>query len=275
LIIIDAHQHFWRLGQNDCSWPPPELRVIHRDFEPKDLLPLAAAASVTGTVLVQSQPSERDTDYLLALADRTPLVKAVVGWTDLLAPDAPARIAALAAHPKMRGLRPMLQSLPADWILNPALDPAIEAMMQHGLRFDALVVPRQLSALHNFARRYPSLKIIIDHGAKPLIRQGALDPWRDGIAALAALPQVHCKFSGLVTEANSDWQPEDLQSYVDHLLACFGPARLMWGSDWPVVNLACDYSRWLSVARKLSRLSNEDDVSNLFRRTAERVYDIQ
>lgn len=273
-MIVDAHQHFWRLGENDCTWPPPELSAIHRNFEPEDLQQLAAPLQVTATVLVQSQPSDRDTDYLLALAERTPFIKAVVGWVDLLASDAAARIASLAKHPKMRGLRPMLQGLPADWILNPALEPAIDAMIQHSLRFDALVLPRHLPALTTFARRYSQLSLVIDHGAKPPIRHGALDPWRAGISALASLPQVHCKLSGLVTEASTDWRPEDLQPYVNHLLASFGAARLMWGSDWPVVNLACDYPRWLAIARQLCGPVNEEDVAQLFERTARRFYDI-
>jgi L-fuconolactonase len=273
-MIVDSHQHFWRLDANDCTWPPPELTAIHRNFEPRDLLRVATSLHVTSTVLVQSQPSERDTQWLLSLAERTPLVAAVVGWVDLLASDAPARIATLAAHPKMRGLRPMLQSLPLDWILNPALAPAIEAMIQERLRFDALVLPRHLPALHNFARRYPELPIVIDHGAKPPIKDGALDPWREGISALASLPQVYCKLSGLVTEASTDWRPRDLQPYVDHLLASFGPERLMWGSDWPVLNLACDYSQWLQVARELCALSNEQDAANVFGHTARRFYDL-
>jgi L-fuconolactonase len=271
-MIVDAHQHFWLLGQHDCTWPPAELSGIHRDFEPRDLEPLLSAGGVTGTVLVQSQPSERDTAFLLGLAERTPWVRAVVGWTDLLASDAPERIASLATHPKMRGLRPMLQSLPAGWILDPRLDPAVEAMIEHGLRFDALVLPKQLQALLAFARRHPALPLVIDHAAKPPIRHGALDPWRADIRALAELPHVHCKLSGLVTEASTTWQEEDLQPYVDHLVASFGPARLMWGSDWPVMNLACDYAGWLATARRLSRLSNEEDLASLFRETAARFY---
>ena len=269
-MTIDAHQHFWTLGRNDCAWPTPSEAAIHRDFGPPDLEPLAEALGISGTVLVQSQPSDRDTDFLLRLADETQLVKAVVGWADLAAPYAPDRIARLAAHPKLRGLRPMLQSLePDDWILDPRLEPAIAAMIEHDLRFDALVRPQHLPHLQKFAERHPALSIVIDHGAKPDIARGMRDPWRAQIAALAALPRVFCKLSGLATEAAPNWKPQDLKPYVNHLLAVFGPDRLMWGSDWPVINLAGDYADWLWLAEKLTPPENHPA---LFVETARRFY---
>ena len=271
---IDAHQHFWRLDQNDCEWPTAAEAAIHRDFLPGDLRPLMEASGVDGTVLVQTQPSDRDTDFLLGLADDTPWVKAVVGWVDLKSAHAPARIAQLSAHPKLRGLRPMLQSLEDDWIADPALEPAVRAMMEHHLSFDALVKPPQLLALEIFARRYPTLPIVIDHGAKPLIATGEEEPWRAQMAALAALPQIFCKLSGLVTEAAPGWTRRDIKPYVDQLLRLFGPHRLMWGSDWPVLNLAGDYEGWLNLAVELTGL--QDDVSRdaLFGGTARAFYRI-
>lgn len=273
-MIIDAHQHFWKIGHHDCTWPPVQLAAIHRDFTPQDLEPIASDLRVDSTVLVQSQPSDIDTNFLLSTADRCPLVGAIVAWVDLLDAGAPDRIAELAAHPKVRGIRPMLQSLPADWILAPALEPAIAALIEHGLRFDALVLPRHLRSLEIFVRRYPDLPVVIDHAAKPDIRRGVLDPWREQIGALAAVPHVCCKFSGLLTEANPQWRVEEVQPYVDHLLASFGSRRLMWGSDWPVVNLACDYPEWLAVARRLCGETGHDDLDNLFHGTAQRFYDI-
>ncbi len=251
-MIIDAHQHFWRLGENDCLWPTPDLSAIYRDATPRQLEAIAAPLGVSASVLVQSQQSSRDTDWLLALAAQTVFVKAVVGWADLKSPDAPARIAALAAHPKMRGLRPMLQSLPDDaWIADPMLDPAVEAMIAHGLSFDALVFTRHLSHLRAFAERHPRLAIVIDHGAKPEIKRNILEPWRSEMAAIAKLPNVWCKLSGLMTEAEPGQGSGAFQPYVDHLLDMFGPARLMWGSDWPVLGLAGHYAQWLDLARRL------------------------
>ena len=249
-MIIDAHQHFWQIGRNACTWPTPDLTAIHRDFGPADLAAAAAGLDLAGSVLVQSQASDTDTDYLLDLAAKTPGVLGVVGWTDLAAPDAPARIADLARHPKLKGLRPMLQGLPEDdWITRPALAPAIEAMLTHHLRLDALVFTRHLPHLRLFAEAHPDLPIVIDHGAKPPLADGDLDEWTREISALAPLGNVWCKLSGLPTEAGPDGSPDAMDRAIDTLLALFGEKRLMWGSDWPVVNLASDYGAWLSRAR--------------------------
>jgi L-fuconolactonase len=257
---IDAHQHFWRIASRAGAWPPPALAKIHRDFEPEDLAPLLASHGIDGTVLVQSLPSAEDTLYMLALADRTPFVRAVVGWTDLKAADAPSHIATLARHPKLKGLRPMLQDLPDDgWITDPALAPAIAAMLEHGLALDALVLPRHLPALYKFAQRYPALPVVIDHAAKPPIAVGDAGRWRDDLARLATLANVHCKLSGLVTEAAPAWANADLQPYASHVLEVFGARRVIWGSDWPVLNLAADYHRWLETSEEL--LAGFDEIS--------------
>ncbi|PVM82317.1 amidohydrolase family protein [Caulobacter radicis] len=240
-MLIDAHCHVWRIGENDCRWPTPDLPVIHRDFGLDDL---RAAGGPDGVVLVQSQPSEQDTAWLLALAAEDPLALGVVGWMDLAAPDAPARIAALARDPKLKGLRPMLQDLASDWILDPGLEPAIAAMVEAGLAFDALVRPRHLPSLLAFVRRWPDLRVVVDHGGKPAIGEGGMEPWRDDVAALAAEPGVQCKLSGLLTEAGDCPTAEVVAPYAAHLLEVFGPERLMWGSDWPVLNLAGGYAAW-------------------------------
>ena len=252
--MIDAHQHFWSLATPGHEWPTSTEAAIHRDFGPADLIPQAHGLELKATVLVQSQPSDTDTDWILALAGRTPLVAAVVGWADLAAPSAPKRIAALAQAPKMRGLRPMLQSIEdTDWLLRNEVAPAIAAMQLHGLRFDALVQPRHLPMLARFADRWPQLPIVIDHGAKPFVAGEMLDPWRAEIAALAARG-AWCKLSGLRTE-QADMQPVSaLAPYVDHLVETFGP-RLMWGSDWPVLQLSGDsYREWATTAARLAGL---------------------
>ncbi|MEE3624243.1 amidohydrolase family protein [Nitrospirillum sp. BR 11752] len=249
--MIDAHQHIWRLGRHGCAWPTPDLAIIHRDHDATELEALAAPLGVTGSVLVQSQPCDADTDYLLAEAAAHPFILGVVGWADLKAATAPRRIAALAEQPKMRGLRPMLQSLPVDWIADPAVDAAARALVAQDLTFDALVLPPHLPALLDFARRHPDLPIVIDHGAKPYIARGEIEPWAADMRALAALPQVHAKLSGLLTEAGTRTTAEALRPYVDLLLDAFGPDRVMWGSDWPVLNLAGGYAGWLDMARGL------------------------
>jgi len=272
--MIDAHQHFWQIGRNGCTWPTPDLTRIHRDFMPHDLEPVARVAGITSTVLVQSQPSDCDTDFLCELADQTPWVKAVVGWADLAAPTAPARIAELAGRPKLRGLRPMLQDLPPDAIADPTLEPGLAALVEHDLSFDALVRPQHLKHLYRFAQRRGELRIVIDHAAKPDIAHGALDPWRAEVQALASLPNVYCKLSGLVTEASADWEPRDLEPYIEHLLECFGPQRLMWGSDWPVVESVASYERWLRIAQSLTENLSRADRDALFADTARRFYQL-
>jgi L-fucono-1,5-lactonase len=255
-MIIDAHQHFWRIGANDCAWPTPDLAAIHRDFLPDDYGEAASGLGVEGAVLVQTQPSERDAYWLLDLAETAPLVRAVVGWVDLAAPDAPSRIAAQAQRSKLRGLRPMLQSLAQDdWIMRAELSPAIEAMIAHKLSFDALVYTRHLPHLRAFAARWPDLPIIIDHGAKPPIADEALEPWRTEISATAKLPNIVCKLSGLLAETRAGQPHEALAPFVSHLVQVFGAERLIWGSDWPVLNLSAGFADWLALAQALGGFS--------------------
>lgn len=276
---IDAHQHFWSIEHTDYGWlqPTPALAPIYRGFGPEDLHPLRAAAGIEGTVLVQAAPSEAETWRLLGMArDPANAVLGVVGWCDLLAADAPQRIARLAAEPLLKGLRPMLQDI-ADprWMLQPALAPALGAMVAHGLRFDALVKPVHLVALAEFVRRHPQLPIVVDHGAKPSIAARDFDPWARDIAAVAREPRVHCKLSGLATEAAAGWGAEELRPYVEHLLAVFGPDRLLWGSDWPVLNLAGSYAGWLAACEQLLGALSAAEREQVFGANAKRFYGLQ
>jgi L-fuconolactonase len=274
---VDAHQHFWRLMDRDGQWPPASLQAIYRDFGPDDLAPDLRAAGIDATILVQSLPSAVDTQWMLALAERTPWVRGVVGWVDFKAADAPAQIDALARRPLLKGLRPMLQDLSDDdWIDDPACAPAVEAMVRHGLVFDALVLPRHLPALRHFAERHPALHIVIDHAAKPFIARGEMQPWHDHMAALAALPQIHCKLSGLLTEAGERRDAAALLPYTQTLRTLFGPRRLLWGSDWPVLRLAADYADWWELAHRLAHqfqpVPEPDDLRALFGGNAARIY---
>ncbi|MBZ6074851.1 amidohydrolase family protein [Microvirga puerhi] len=245
---IDSHQHFWLMRNRIGQWPPPKLAAIHRDFLPADLEPLLAANGIDGTVLVQSLSSLDDTEFMLQLADQHAFILGVVGWVDLKKEEAPAQITRLAAHPKLKSLRPMLQDI-ADigWIDDPALNPAIAAMKRHQICFDALVMPPHLRALTAFAKRHPNLPIVIDHGAKPLIASGHMHDWRSDMARLAALPHVHCKLSGLLTEAGQRPEAAALRPYVETLFDLFGADRILWGSDWPVLRLAGEYGDWLAM----------------------------
>ncbi|MEP9400459.1 amidohydrolase family protein [Sphingomonas silueang] len=254
MTIIDAHMHCWSPAAPGHAWPTAELPALHRDFGIDDLAVAAGEAPPAGVVLVQAQPNDAGTDWLLALAAREALVLGVVGWVDLADAAAPGRIAALANDPKLRGVRPMLQGIAdTDWLLRDDLAPAIAALIEHGLRLDALVQPRHLPMLARFADRWPELPVVIDHAAKPGTAHGGLDPWRAEIAALAARG-LWCKLSGLRTEQPPGEDADALAPYVDHLVATFGE-RLMWGSDWPVLTLSGDgYGQWLAVADRLAGL---------------------
>lgn len=267
--VIDAHQHFWALATPGHQWPTPAEAAIHRDFGPADLVAEAGESAPDGTVLVQSQPTDGDTDWMLALAAATPMVRAVVGWVDLADAQAPARIAALAGNPLLRGLRPMLQSIDdTEWLLRDDLAPALAAMQTAGLRLDALVQPRHLPMLARFVERWPDLPMVIDHAAKPFAARGELDPWRAEIAALAERG-VWCKLSGLRTEQAPGQPATALAPYVAHLVACFGE-RLMWGSDWPVLRMAGD--RWGDWREAAARLAPGADPERLFAGAAAAFY---
>lgn len=252
LVRIDAHHHFWEIRRGDYHWMTPESGVLLQDYGPADLAPLLESNGVSSTILVQAAATLAETRYLLEVGERTPFVAGVVGWADFTSPEAAADIAELATNMLLVGLRPMVQDIEDDdWLLRKDIGPAIEAMIEHGLVFDALIHPRHLPRLAGFLDRYPDLPVVVDHAAKPFIRDAIIDPWRADMAAVAARKRTMCKISGLVTEAARDWAERDLQPYVGHLLACFGPSRLMWGSDWPVLNLAGDYGRWAETSDAL------------------------
>jgi L-fuconolactonase len=250
-MIVDAHHHVWRLARGDYEWLTPDL-PIHRDYSLNDLRPLLG--DIDATVLVQAAPTEAETKFLLETAIASAgLVRGVVGWVDFAAPNAPERIAVLAASaPLLKGMRPMLQDMAeTEWLLRPELTPALRAMVDAGLRFDALIRPRHLRTVLRLCGRHLDLPVVIDHGAKPNIAGGMFEPWASDIAAVARETSARCKLSGLVTEAAPDWRVDDLRRYVDHLLATFGPHRLMWGSDWPVVELAGGYRPWRAGSLEL------------------------
>jgi L-fuconolactonase len=274
MIRIDAHHHVWRLARGDYGWLTPDLAAIHRDFEAAELAPHLAARNIAATILVQAAPTEAETAFLLDVAAETPFVAGVVGWTDLLAPDAPGRIAALASKaPLLVGLRPMVQDIPDDdWLLRPELAPAFAEMARRGLVLDALVLPRHLPRLLAVARRHPDLAIVVDHLAKPPVRDGRLEPWRAGMAALAALPNLWCKLSGLPNEAAPDWRPDDLLPYAEAAIAAFRPERLLWGSDWPVVELAGGYGRWWEATGRLLAGLPSDARDDVLGGSAARLY---
>ncbi len=272
----DAHQHFWALSRGDYGWLTPDLATIYRDFGPTDLAPLLDAAGIEGTVLVQAAPTLAETEYMLSLADQTPFIKGVVGWVDFDADDAPSRMGALAANPVLVGLRPMIQDIAdPEWMIKDSLTPAFEALQQNDLTFDALTLPQHLAPLSQLLDRHPDLRTVIDHGSKPLIRDGVIDGWAQDMSALARNTKAYCKLSGLVTEAAESWSIEDLRPYVQLLLDTFGPSRLIWGSDWPVCTLASSYERWLETTDTLLGALSETERNAVLGDNAARAYKLR
>jgi L-fuconolactonase len=270
---IDAHHHLWTLARGDYGWLTPDLAPIYRDFQLSDLAPHLSAVGIEGTILVQAAPAEAETKFLLDIAENAELVRGVVGWTDFDAADGVARIDALAARNLLVGLRPMVQDIgDDDWLLGSALAPLLAAMARNGLIFDALVLPRHLPKLLRVIGSHPDLEFVLDHCGKPRLATGEMAIWQRDIALLAEHPNIVCKLSGLVTEAAPDWQIADLRQAVDHVLACFGPRRMLWGSDWPVVNLAGGYAKWFAAAETLLADLSPDEKADIFGGSAARIY---
>ena len=274
-MIIDAHHHFWQLSRGDYPWPNDSVAPIFRDFGPGDLTPLLNEAGVTKTVLVQATDTVAESEFLLTLASHHPMIAGVVGWVDLSAPDACDVIDQVRGNPLLKGLRPMLQNIDdTDWILRPEVQPALSHMAALDLAFDALIQPRHLPVIAALADRHPNLRIVIDHLAKPQMGQGRLPvpDWHQGMADLAARPNVWCKLSGMVTEAGPDWQPADLQPFAQHVLSIFAPGRIMFGSDWPVVNLASDYASWIQFVRSAIAAFSDQEQAQIMGGTAAAFY---
>jgi L-fuconolactonase len=270
---IDAHQHFWRLKRGDYSWLTPELAAIYRDFQPEDLQPLLEAQGVDGTILVQAAPTVAETHYMLAVASETPWVRGVVGWAPLDAEEAVSTIAGLAQDPLLVGLRPMLHDLADDrWILRLDVAVGLAAMEHHGLVLDALVRPQHLPHIRQLLARHPQLPVVIDHAAKPAFRPGGFNGWAEDMTAIAGESQVCCKLSGLLTEAGPGAGADTLRPYWEHLLAVFGPTRLLWGSDWPVLTLAAPYAGWWAVTEQLLAPLNDAERAAILGGNAQRIY---
>lgn len=268
--MIDAHLHLWRLDRGDYDWLRDEDPVLHRDATLEEWTAAAAPLGVEGAVLVQAAPTAAETAYVLDLAVSDPSrLLGVVGWCDLEAPRAAARIRD-GQQSALVALRPWLQAIDdPDWVLSPAVMSSLAAMQSRGLVWEALVRPVHLTRVLAVARRLPGLRVVVDHGAKPDIAGGDASRWTADLVELAACPNVFCKVSGLLTEARPDQGTEDLRPYVETILAAFGPSRVMWGSDWPVVTTRAGYGDWFRTAAELVPAAWHADV---FDATARRAY---
>lgn len=246
---LDSHQHFWRYDAAQYPWIPAGS-PLQRDWLPADLAALQGPLGFGGSIAVQARQSLAESHWLLGLADADPRILGVVGWVDLQSDSVEESLAMLAAHPKFVGVRHVVQDEPDDrFLLRPAFLRGLGRLRAHGLTYDLLVYPRQLPAAIEVVRQFPEQPFVLDHIAKPLIRDGMVSPWREQIRELARFPNVCCKVSGMVTEADHrSWKPDQFHPYLDVVLEAFGPGRLLFGSDWPVCLLAASYPEVLELA---------------------------
>ncbi len=246
-----------------------------RDYLPSDLEPLLAEQGIERTIVVQAAATVEETYFLFDLAARHPSIAGVVGWVDLDSEVAPETLRELQSSGKLLGIRPMLQDLDDEaWILRPRVLQSLHELAQSGLAFDFLVQPRHLRHVAEVLERVPELSAVLDHCAKPDLRGGSLEVWREGLSTLAQQPGLYCKLSGLVTEADpQSWRPSDLAPAIEHALSCFGEERLVFGSDWPVCTLAASYTRVVEALRQVlgGRLSPTFEAK-LFGENAQRLY---
>jgi L-fuconolactonase len=274
-VIVDAHHHLWKVSRGDYDWMSPDMPVLARDYLIEDLEPHLRKAAVARTVLVQAAQTEAETDFLLELASQSDVIAGVTGWLDMGDPGFPARLEHYRRHPKFVAVRPMLQELDDDaWILRPVVLENLRHLAALKFPFEFLTFPRHLPHVFQALEAVPGLHAVIDHLSKPPIASGELEPWASLIARVARFPNVYCKLSGMVTEADhARWSPDSLAPYVHHVVDVFGVDRLMFGSDWPVCRLAAEYAEVVNALRTvLSTRLGPPDIDKIFRVNAERFY---
>jgi L-fuconolactonase len=272
---IDSHQHYWKVERGDYHWMTPSVPVLYRDYLPADLRPSLLRHNVQKTILVQAAQTVAETDFLLDLAGQDATIAGVVGWLDLEAPDFAAQFRQYRTNPKFIGIRPMLQDLADDrWILRPQVLAALRVIADADFPFEFLTYPRHLPFVSQVLELVPNLRAVIDHISKPEIRAHKLEPWRTWLARLAQHPNLYCKVSGMITEADHvHWTPDDLRPYIDHVIQSFGFDRIMFGSDWPVCLCAGSYDQVIAALREILSSQLDDKTEpKLFGDNALRFY---
>jgi L-fuconolactonase len=274
---IDAHHHLWRYSPQEYGWLDESMASLRRNFLPKDLERVLASSGVDGAVAVQARQTLDETRWLLQLADECATIRGVVGWAPIAGEDFPGVMEEFENRPKLKGLRHVIQGeKDENYILREDFNSGIRAMLGSGLVYDILIYERHLPQTIEFVDEHPEQIFVLDHVAKPLIREGLLEPWAARIRELARRENVWCKVSGMVTEADwAAWTPESLRPYVDVVVEAFGVRRLMAGSDWPVCLVACEYSRWFEVLREYFAGFSEGEKDAVFGGTAIEVYGLE
>ena len=265
MTIIDTHHHFWKYSPEEYGWISDAMSALRRDFLPADLKHELDAAQVTGAISVQARQSLAETDWLLDIAETHEFLLGVVGWAPLADPGVEPCLEQYAARPKCKGFRHVAQDEPDDFLLSPDFNRGVALLKKYKLRYDILIFERQLPAAIALVDKHPAQEFILDHIAKPRIKEGALEPWASNIRELARRENVTCKISGMITEADwRTWNPQVLQPYLDTVLDAFGPGRLMLGTDWPVMLVAGGYGQWVKLVRSfVSQLSEAEQTAIL------------
>lgn len=274
-IRIDAHQHYWKINRGDYGWITPELAILYRDFLPVDLDQHLLDHNVNGTIVVQAAPTIEETEYILELASKTDSILGVVGWLDLNDPSYQEHLERFSGHPKFVGFRVMIQDMPNHYsIVDPQYVHALKYCAEKDIPVDLLVVSHQLEAVLSLLELVPSLRGVIDHIAKPDIKNGTMEPWNDHMRKIASYPHIYCKLSGMATEADHEhWKNSDFTVYIQHILEIFGPNRVMFGSDWPVCLLAAQYDDVVEiVTQALPPTWGEMEKARLFGLNAQSFY---
>jgi L-fuconolactonase len=272
-LRVDAHHHLWHYTPAEYGWIDGSMQPLQRDFLPPDLDAVCRASGVDATIAVQARQTVEETRWLLSLAAQSPLIQGVVGWADIAADDFAGTQPALAANPLLKGLRHVVQAEPDGFLDRPEFNRGIAALQGTGLVYDILILARQLPEAIRFVDRHPEQSFVLDHIAKPAIAAGEIEPWATQIREFARRPHVACKLSGMVTEAAwQTWTPASLQPYFDTVLEAFGPGRVMAGSDWPVLTVACSYAQWWQVLEGWLAPLTAEERAQIEGLTATRVY---
>lgn len=258
---IDSHQHFWNFDPQRHAWINEEMAALKRDFLPQDLGPILYKYGIDGCVSVQAEQSAEETAYLLHFTENYQFIKGVVGWVDLCAADLDEQLEKYRAYAKLKGFRHVLQDEPDPaFMLRPAFMKGIARLRDFGFTYDLLIYPEHLPHARHFVAEFPDQPFVIDHLAKPGIRQRQIREWKNQIRAVAAYDNVYCKVSGMVTEADwQNWHPEDFDPYTDIILDAFGPKRIMYGSDWPVCTVASTYRETIDLAQRFAAKLSDDE----------------
>lgn len=271
---IDAHHHFWKYNPQQYGWINEKMKVLKRDFLPEDLEKEMKAQGMEGSILVQARQDIDETAWLLELADKYNFIKGVVAWVDLCSATVEEQLRQFASHKKLVGIRHVVQDEPDDqFMLRKDFINGISLLQTFQLAYDILVYPKHLPTAIEFVSRFPEQRFVVDHIAKPFIGNGTLEPWKSDIARLAEFPNVYCKISGMVTEANwHNWKPEDFHPYLETVYNCFGEDRVMIGTDWPVCLLAASYEEVLNIPLQYFGNLTADKLAKLMGENCRRFY---